>query len=210
MSVVNYSVKAAVVDLRIDNGKATDRIYVDTNVWFWTAYSKVHLSPTPPSQNQTQAYPPFLKRVLNMGGQLHWCGLSLSELAHLIEKTEYDIHCQATSAMLNQKEFRHNLPTERANVVQEIQAAWASVETMAGCLVAPEINASSTAAALQDFAQLPVDGYDLFAVNALKAAGIKQIVSDDGDFCSVPGITLFTANQNVIDAAKRQGRFCQR
>lgn len=207
---VNYSVKAAVVDLRVDSGKATDRLYVDTNVWFWTAYSKVHLSPTPPSQNQTQEYPPFLKRVLNMGGQLHWCGLSLSELAHLIEKTEWEIHCGATSAMLNAKEFRHNLATERANVVQEIQAAWSTIEPMASCLTVPAIDAVATTLALQDFAQLPVDGYDLFAIRALKAAGITQVVSDDGDFCSVPGITLFTANQNVIDAAKRQGRFCQR
>ncbi len=206
----NYSVKATVVDLRGDTAKATDRIYVDTNAWFWTAYSNVQFSATPPKQNQTQEYPAFLKRVLNMGGQLHWCGLSLSELAHLIERTEYDIYCKATAAMLNPKEFRHNLPAERTRVVQEIQTAWGAIESMAGCLNAPEINAALTTAALQDFAQLPVDGYDLFAIRALQAAGITQVVSDDGDFCSVPGITLFTANQNVINAARAQKKFRQR
>ncbi len=207
---VNYSVKATVVDLRADTAKATDRIYVDTNAWFWTAYSNVQFSPTPPNQNQTQEYPAFLKRVLNMGGQLHWCGLSLSELAHLIEKTEHKIYCAATSAMLNAKEFRHNLATERARVVQEIQTAWAAVESMAGGVNVPEINAASTTAALQDFAQLPLDGYDLFSTRALKTAGITQVISDDGDFCSVPGITLFTANQNVIIAARAQRKFRQR
>lgn len=207
---VNYAVKATVVDLRNDLAKATDRIYVDTNAWFWTAYTKVQFSPTPPNQNQTQEYPAFLKRVLNMGGQLHWCGLSLSELAHLIEKTEHQIYCTTTGAMLNPKEFRHNLAVERARVVQEIQTTWGAVESMAGCLNAPEINADLTTAALQDFAQLPVDGYDLFAIRALKAAGITQVISDDGDFCGVPGITLFTANQNVINTARAQGKFRQR
>src|SRR5487761_2265190 len=125
---VNYAIKATVVDLRNDTAKATDRIYVDTNAWFWTAYSNVQFSPTPPNPNQTQEYPAFLKRILNMGGQLHWCGLSLSELAHLIEKTEHAIYCTASSAMLNTKEFRHNLPAERTRVVQEIQTAWGAVE----------------------------------------------------------------------------------
>jgi hypothetical protein len=207
---VNYVVKGAVVDLRGDTPKATDRIYVDTNAWFWTVYSKVQFSPAPPNQNQTQEYPGFLKRVLNMGGQLHWCGLSLSELAHLIEKTEYEIYSRTAPAPLKSKEYRHNLTAERVRVVQEIQTAWGAVESMASCLNAPEINADLTTAALQDFAQLPVDGYDLFALRALKAAGVTQVISDDGDFCSVPGITLFTANQNVISAARAQNRYRQR
>jgi hypothetical protein len=207
---VNYAVKSVVVDLRGDTPKAADRIYVDTNAWFWTVYSNVQFSPQPANHNQKQEYPEYLKRVQNMGGQLYWCGLSLSELAHLIEKTEYDIYCQATSALLNPKEYRHNLAAERARVVQEIQTAWQGVESLSVCMNAPEINAASTAAALQDFAQLPVDGYDLFTIHALKAAGITQVISDDGDFCCVPGITLFTANPNVISAACAQGKFRRR
>jgi len=207
---VAYSVKATVVDLCVDLPKATDRFYVDTNAWFWTVYSNVQFSPLPPSHNQTQEYPAYLKRVLNMGGQLNWCGLSLSELAHLIEKTEFEIYHQTSSSLLNSKEYRHNLPNERARVVQEIQTAWQAVESMAVCMNAPEINAASTTAALHDFAQLPVDGYDLFVIHALKAAGITQVISDDGDFCCVPGITLFTAHQSVISAARAQGRFRRR
>ena len=207
---VNYSVKAVVVDLRLDTPKPADRFYVDTNAWFWTVYSNVQFSPNPPHQNQTQEYPSFLKRVLNLGGQLVWCGLSLSELAHLIEKTEWEIYCKATPATLKPKEYRHNLPVERARVVAEIQTAWQGVESMAASVNTPEINAAATTAALQNFATLPVDGYDLFAIHALKAAGITQVISDDGDFCSVPGITLFTANQNVINAARAQKKFRQR
>jgi hypothetical protein len=207
---VNYSVKAAVVDLRVDTPKATDKFYVDTNAWFWTAYSKLQFLPQTSDKKYKPEYPAYLTCVLNMGGQLNWCGLSLSELAHLIEKTEYKIYCDATSALLNSKEYRHNLAAERARVVQEIQTAWQAVESMAVCMNAPEINAALTASALQDFALLPVDGYDLFVIHALKAAGITQVISDDGDFCCVPGITLFTANQSVIAAARAKGKFRQR
>jgi hypothetical protein len=210
MLPVNYTVKAAVVDLRGNTPKLADKFYVDTNVWFWTVYSNVQFSPQPASYHQTEEYPAYLKRVQNMGGQLHWCGLSLFELAHLIEKTEFKIYCTAKSASLNQKAYRHNLPDERARIIQEIEADWGVVKSMAACLTAPEINEASTTAALEDFAQLPVDGYDLFAIRALKAAGITQVISDDGDFCSVPGITLFTANQAVIAAAHTQGRLSRR
>jgi|ERR1017187_1629535 hypothetical protein len=209
---VNYTVKATVVDVRQDTPKAGDRFYVDTNAWFWTAYSKLRLLPPSSNKKEKPEYPAYLKQVLNMGGQLHWCGLSLSELAHLIEGTEFEIyqHSHPTSLLTKTKEYRHNLANERANVVSEIKLAWSQIETMANSIAVAEINAASTTAALQNFEQLPVDGYDLFSINAFKAAGITQVISDDGDFCCVPGITLFTANQTVIAAAHNQKKIRRR
>lgn len=209
---VNYTVKATVVDIRGDIPKAIDKFYVDTNAWFWTVYSKLRLLPPSSDKKEKPDYPAYLKKVLNMGGQLHWCGLSLSELAHLIEGTEFEIFqaIHPTSLITKTKEYRHNLVGERLCVVREIKLAWETIETMASCIPVAEINAVSTTAALQNFEQLPVDGYDLFSINAFKAAGITQVISDDGDFCTVPGIMLFTANQTVIAAAKNCGKFKRR
>jgi len=209
---VHFTVKATVVDLRLDTPKLSDRFYVDTNAWFWTAYSKLRLLPPSSDKKERPDYPAYLKKVLNMGGQLHWCGLSLSELAHLIEITEFEIyrHLNPASLLTKTKEYRHNLANERASVVSEIKLAWSQIETMATCIPVAEINAASTTAALQNFEQLPLDGYDLFSINAIKAAGITQIISDDGDFCTVPGTTLFTANQTVIAAAKSQKKISRR
>ena len=209
---VNYAVKATVVDLRLDTPKAGDRFYVDTNAWFWTVYSKLRLLPPSSNKKEKPDYPAYLKKVLNMGGQLHWCGLSLAELAHLIESTEFEIYrnTHPTSVISLAKEYRHNLTGERANVVSEIKLAWSQIETMGSCIAVAEINTASTTAALQNFEQLPVDGYDLFSINAFKAAGITQVISDDGDFCAVPGITLFTANPTVISASHAQNRFRRR
>ena len=45
---------------------------------------------------------------------------------------------------------------------------------------------------------------------AMTAAGVTQILTDDGDYCTVPGIQVFTANRPVIDAARAQGKLVAR
>jgi len=55
-----------------------------------------------------------------------------------------------------------------------------------------------------------VDGYDLFLLEAMKNNGVVQIITDDGDFSSVSGIKIFTANLNVIRAARDQGKLIKR
>jgi len=55
-----------------------------------------------------------------------------------------------------------------------------------------------------------VDGYDLFLRATMRSSGIVQILTDDGDFCTVPGIQILTANANVIAAAAAQGHLLVR
>ena len=40
--------------------------------------------------------------------------------------------------------------------------------------------------------------------------GMIQVITDDGDFATVPGIQVFTANRNVIQTAQTQGRLLNR
>jgi hypothetical protein len=39
---------------------------------------------------------------------------------------------------------------------------------------------------------------------------VTQLISDDGDFGCVAGLTLFTANARVLTAARSQGRLLTR
>ena len=55
-----------------------------------------------------------------------------------------------------------------------------------------------------------MDGYDLFMLEAMKEEGIAQIITDDGDFVTVPDIIVFTANHNTIKAAKAQSKLLTR
>ena len=44
----------------------------------------------------------------------------------------------------------------------------------------------------------------------MEKAAIDQVITDDGDYVTVPGIRAFTANQNAIAAAKSQGKLITR
>jgi hypothetical protein len=52
--------------------------------------------------------------------------------------------------------------------------------------------------------------YDLFILETLKKEGITNIITDDGDFATVSGITVFTANRNLINTAQLQGKLVVR
>jgi hypothetical protein len=40
----------------------------------------------------------------------------------------------------------------------------------------------------------------------MKNNGIVQIITDDGDFATVAGIQVFTANRTILNAARSHGK----
>lgn len=201
---VNYSVQADVIDIQSDQPQPSDRFLVDSNVWFWMTYSGAGLG----NDWQARVYPPYVKRARKARAGLLRCGLSIAELAHVIERTEFDVF-ERTHPNEKPKQFRHNYPVERNAIVTHVQNAWRIVKSMAGPLQLV-IDEPATDAALARFQAQPLDGHDLFMVQAVIAAGFKQILTDDGDYSTVPDIQVFTANRQVIDAARDQGRLLTR
>lgn len=206
---VNYRVQAQVVDIGRDTPKPSDVFLVDTNVWLWVSYTRSSQSLNLPPLNQVYSYPSYLKKALSMRAKVLRCGLSFSELSHQIENVEKEIYERTCRRQLEKKEFRHNYPAERAQVVAEVNAAWGSVKTMAEPLDVA-IDDPTTDAALTRFQSQTLDGYDLFILEAMARAGIIQVLSNDGDFCTVPDIILFTANPRVVTAASDQGKLLVR
>lgn len=207
---VNYTVCADVIDIRQDSPKSDDVFLVDTNVWYWLTYTRASQADHPPRSYQINDYPSYIAKALSAKSQLHSCGLSLAELAHRIEKTELEVYARTTGFDKNkEKEYRHNYSTERANVVSEVQAAWGQVKTMA-LTVDVQIDEPVTDAALLRLAAQPLDGYDLFILEGISSAGVVKVITDDGDYVIVPGIQVFTANQNVITAAQNQRKLITR
>ncbi|WP_204106302.1 MULTISPECIES: hypothetical protein [Spirulina sp. CCY15215] len=202
---IYYNIQAEVVDICSDTPKKDDIFLVDTNVWYWLAYSQASHPLASSLSYQIKHYPTYLKNALSFNSHLKYCGLSLAEVAHLIEKTEREIF----NSMLKSKEYRHNHPKQRAKVVAEIQAAWGIVAHSAVSLDIP-INETTTNAALTRLQTQPLDGYDLFILEAMKKENVKQVITDDGDYCTVPGIIVFTANKNVINAAKAKKKLKKR
>lgn len=197
---VNYTVQADVVDITVDTPKTADMFLVDTNVWYWMTYPKA----TSYVPNQLSEYPGYLNKALSVSAKIHHSGLSLAELAHLIEKTEREIYEKSTGT-IKTKEYRHNLPSERSRVASEIQAAWGQVTSLAGP-ISITIDPQTTTAALNRCQSEKVDGYDLFILESMKNHSVVQVITDDGDFATVPGIQVFTANRTVLNAARNQGK----
>ncbi len=201
---INYTISSKVVDITQDSPKPSDSFLVDTNVWYWLTYTKASML------RQSSHYISYIPKVLNSQARLYWCGLSLSELAHLIEKAEREIYNQTQQLNMKTKEYRH-IPHERQNVVSEINTSWSQVKAMAHPLPAFVINTETCDNALSLMNSQYLDGYDLFIVDSMISQNnILNIITDDGDYASVPGITVFTANQNVIRAAKMQGKLTVR
>lgn len=201
---INYIIQAEVVDITTDSPRADDVFLVDTNVWYCMTYTRASLSARPPAQYQTTNYPAYTKAALAAGARIYQSGLSLAELTHLIEKAEREIY-ERTNGQVGTKEYRHNFPNERTQVIAEIQSVWGQVVSLADPLDAT-IDGDTTDAALARFQTEKVDGYDLFILESMKNLGVVQVITDDGDFATVSGIQVFTANRNVIAAARDQGK----
>ena len=202
---IHYTVRADVIDITVDAPKTEDAFLVDTNVWYWMTYPNA----TPHTPNQRSDYPGYLNSALDVSAKIFHSGLTLAELAHIIEKTEREVYARCIGSNTEPKEYRHNLSGQRKHVVSEVKAAWAQVSNLAG-LLKITIDTTTTTSALNSFQTEKLDGYDLFILESMKSHGIVQVITDDGDFATVPGIQVFTANRNVIQAAKVQRKLVTR
>ncbi|MDJ0843415.1 MAG: PIN domain-containing protein [Crocosphaera sp.] len=202
---INYSVQATIVDIRSDTPLPTDTFLVDSNVWYWLFYNP---NPTP-NYYQVTDYIAYITQARLAKSLLAYSGFSLAELAHIIEKEEREIFNSSRSSPIRTKEYRHNYSRERVNVFTQVQTVWSQVKAIA-VPVELTIDERTTDAALNRFGTDLLDGYDLFILETMKKEGIKNIITDDGDFATVSGITVFTANNNVIKTAQRQGKLIAR
>lgn len=203
---VSYSIQAQVIDVNSDVPQAEDIFFVDTNVWYWLTYSKANSASlskrSRPNAYQINDYPSYFQNAVVAGATLYCSGLSLSELAHRIERAECEIF---KGQQFSLKDFRRNYPTRRTQVVAEISGAWNQVTSFAN-LLDLNIEDNTTNAALARFATQLIDGYDLFLLETMQKHSVIQVITDDGDYVTVPGIQVFTANPNVINAAASQGK----
>ena len=203
---INYIIQADVIDIQNDAPRSNDIFFVDTNVWYWTTYTRASMSTQKPSSYQINKYPQYLEKALQINGQVLRWGLTFVELAHRIELTEYEI---MKGTNYNSKECRHNEPTLRKRVVNEVDTAWSQVIGMSSA-IGLTIDDPKTDSALKCFKQNPIGGYDLFILEAMKENKVVQIITDDGDFACIPKIQVFTANKNVINSAQSMGKLIKR
>jgi len=229
---IALNVQADVIDIASDSPQPDDIFLVDTNVWLWQTYSRfsvpnltrsdfARFADVNPRKAESEArrvqrnlskYLPYIKKALKAGATIAYSGLMLSELAHVIETTEFKIYKNRNNlSALILKDYRNTLLEERANVVAEVQSVWSQVE-MIGVSADLLVNDKVTKAALARFETQALDGYDLFIIEAISQAeaGQIRIITDDKDYVTVNNIQVFTANGDSISEARRLGKLLTR
>jgi predicted nucleic acid-binding protein len=202
-----YVVRAVVVDIRGDAPRPSDRFLVDTNVWAWARYFRSAYSASG-FIAQVGQYVPYFRSIAAAGAIRYRTGLTYAELARLIEANEHDGYSVGVGP-LPPKDYRHNVHSERARVVAEIERVWGLVRVDSELLPLTLDDAATDAAQLRLGAAC-LDASDALMLGTMLASGVSQILTDDGDFCTVAGIEVFTANARVLSAAAAQGRLLVR
>jgi len=200
-------IQADIIDIKTDTPQQSDIFFVDTNIWFWQTYTNAAFTA---KRYQITDYPNYINKTRQNGATLTYSGLTLAELAHIIEKTEYDIYVKS-NGYLHFKKYRHDYPTERANVVAEVQFTWRRIKKIA-IPIDLTVDDATTDAAINRFTTQAVDGYDLLMLEAISkaGAGTVKIITDDMDYSVVPGIQVFTSNKYVIQDAAMQKKLVVR
>jgi len=203
-------IQADIIDIKTDTPQQSDIFFVDTNVWFWQTYRNAGFGANSYQLSNYPNYPNYINLALSNGATLTYSGLTLAELAHIIEKTEYDIYVKS-NGYLHFKKYRHDYPTERANVVAEVQFTWRRIKKIA-IPIDLTVDDATTDAAINRFTTQAVDGYDLLMLEAISkaGAGTVKIITDDMDYSVVPGIQVFTSNKYVIQDAAMQKKLVVR
>jgi hypothetical protein len=207
---INLSVRADVIDINGDIPCKDDIFLVDTNIWLWYTYANSTTDLDAVRLAEINTYLDYLTEAASIGSTLTYSGLLLAELASVIERNEWKIF-RRTNYKLELKEYRHNLPIERANVAMLVESGWNAVKDIA-VPVDIIVNDAMTDAALKRFQSQTLDGYDLLHLEAISQAGTGQVkvMTDDCDYCTAPDIQLFTLNSNVIESAELQQKLVNR
>ncbi len=203
-----YRVVADIIDIRADTPSKGEDFAVDTNVWLWMTYTNIQYVNYSPMPYQIKEYPDYLCKIFANEASLYKCELSFAELAHRIEAVEREIY-EGAKGQIGSKAYRHNYPDLRNDLLEEINGAWLSVNSYASSLPLT-VDCAFTDSAIDQMRQKLVDGYDLFILHSMREAGLDKLITDDGDFATVPGIRVFTANKNVIEAARKQAKLVTR
>ena len=177
---------------------------VDTNVWFWYAYNQSVLQNINPARfEQVKPYANYVDEMIRIKATLFSSELSFSELAYLIEQSERNL---AGFSDRQAKEFRHNFPDKRQKVVNRIKSVWGQIKSVSATFPqALSIDPPLIENALLGLQTQRLDGYDFFLLEAARRNGVTQILTDDGDFSTIPGLTVLTNNKRVIELAQQQG-----
>lgn len=190
---------AQVLDLSSNAAIRNEQYFVDTNVWYWMTYaaSKDMDLLNKPTEIQARCYPQYIERAISDGAILCHCPLTFSELANIIENAELQIYREMTGNQHFEKKQFRRIDAEREKVLNEIQIAWVSVNSMSTCL-GINLNSNFVENAEALMCDHLLDPFDAYYVQLMRDNQIDYMVTDDHDFCTVNNQIIVTSNPKAL------------
>lgn len=197
-SRVPYTIQADVIDISQDVPQKGDFFFIDTNIWYWLAYNP----PAAPSPS----YANYFSSALVNDSTLCYSEILLPELAHIIETNERHIFNRRHGSNFSVKGFRRNHPSQRVSIASKVKLVWDQVKRDAHSLKLELYDSAIGDRAISRLESQMVDGYDLFILEIMENENITKVITHDSDYLTVPNIQVFTADTDVIDDARTQGK----
>jgi len=205
------------VDVRRPEASVPPRCLVDTNILYFLHYDRftnLDALGEGPRPYQTTEYPRYIKRLRYENKELWVHRTGLIELARIVERAElqilYAVKTPDVAGIppdLNVKAIRRTYRAEYL-LCQERVLTYLAAVRKAYRLIAMVGNDAVSYWPAWDVAwpRTVADPEDVGQLVDAVATGLSQVLSDDADWVSLDGITLYTANAVAIRAAQLAGR----
>ena len=169
-----------------------ETIVVDTNILLFH-YNRATQVDEMNQTYQAYWYPRFLKKLIENKNRLLTTYLNLAEFCSVVERNEFNIYNSNLSRRnrLNLKEFR-DLAYERDIYTSNIKHGLLEIKQYIDDVYEITHDYSVVNSFVQALPETHCDIADYTVIEYMKSLGITNFISDDKDFTTVNGITLYT------------------
>jgi predicted nucleic acid-binding protein len=208
-------VKAQVVDIQDRRNAPPQRVALDANVLYFVFYPSFgqlkSVGARVPHGYQTGEYQKWFGRVKSAKGEFFVSDVTLWELIQLVETAELetlfrtDPHAPP-DAEFSRKDARYSYSGQLVTVRQTAIDVAQQILKNASLLPAFANQLDGLQRATQTWRSSFADACDAVLVANAKYASIPHILTDDADLATIDGMTVYTANKRLIEAARTAGK----
>lgn len=168
---------------------------LDTNILFWTHYSKASNPSLSTHPYQVTKYPNFVEALLENGNKLVTTIFNVTELMHVVENSEFKIYKATNNTRIKKKAFR-NIEQEREKYKNEIETILLQInESYDGQIELIQLTESDINDFVSNIKNNSCDIFDYIVIEYLKSKGVKNFITDDRDFKTIDDINVYYATE---------------
>lgn len=160
-----------------------DTFFLDTNI-----LCAVHFQTTW-HPNKIRVYSIFLQTLLMKNITIYVSALSLQELYHLVEKTEYEIYKQSNNSNISKKSYRR-MTVERSRIAANLNMMHQQIKRQY-TLIDDVLDVADLDSFLSKYTAHIYDPIDFALVNH-HASNCPNFITDDKDFQADPNVVVYS------------------